>query len=209
MRSQNELPQPLEDVEYRELRLLEEVHSVTDLSQRRLSKRLGIALGVTNLLVRSASRKGYIRATKRNWRSWAYDLTPAGMARKLRLSLSYIDRFLRHYQSVRSQLREEIKSLSLDSNSKVAIVGTSEISEIAYLALCDIGITSVDIFDHGNSDRKFIGMEIKPLSSMEVSIYTRIILPNFGDRSRLKQRLNTFGVSEKAVVELLDPSKNS
>ena len=65
MRSQNELPQPLEDVEYRELRLLEEVHNVTDLSQRRLSKRLGIALGVTILLVRSASKKGYIRATKR------------------------------------------------------------------------------------------------------------------------------------------------
>jgi len=209
MRSQNELPQPLEDVEYRELRLLEEVHNVTDLSQRRLSKRLGIALGVTNLLVRSASRKGYIRATKRNWRSWAYDLTPAGMARKLRLSLSYIDRFLRHYQSVRLQLREEIKSLSLDSNSKVAIVGTSEISEIAYLALCDIGITSVDIFDHDSNGRKFIGMEIKPLSSMDASIYTRIILPNFGDRSRLKQKLNAFGVSEKAVVELLDPLNNS
>lgn len=208
MRSENELPQPLEDAEYRELRLLEEVHNVTDLSQRELSRKLGIALGVTNLLVRRASKQGYIRATKRSWRRWAYDLTPAGMAHKFRLSLSYIDRFMRHYRSVRLQLRQEISSLSLDSHSRVAIVGTTDMSELAYLALRDIGVTGIEIFDHEGVNKTFLGMAVRPLSGMDVNLYTRIILPNSGDESGLKDGLMGFGISEKHVVELLDPSNN-
>ena len=48
----------LEGDSYRELRLLEEVDSTPELSQRHLARSLGIALGVANLLVRTLVKKG-------------------------------------------------------------------------------------------------------------------------------------------------------
>ena len=91
----------LEGDSYRELRLLEEVDSTPELSQRHLARSLGIALGVANLLVRNLVKKGYIRTTRVGWKRWVYVLTPAGMSRKVQLTLGYIERFHDHYRRVR------------------------------------------------------------------------------------------------------------
>ena len=73
-----------EDIEAsRELTVLSEVQSTPDTSPRRLAKRLGISLGVTNLLLRNMARKGYVRITRAGWRRWLYALTPAGFSHKL------------------------------------------------------------------------------------------------------------------------------
>ena len=101
MRSKNERDIHLEDDSYRELRLLEEVDETPDMSQRTLSHRLGVALGMTNLLIRNGAKKGYIRVTQIGWKRWAYVITPKGMARKLNLTMGYIERFIGHYQRVR------------------------------------------------------------------------------------------------------------
>lgn len=57
MRSNNE-HKNIEGESNRELRLLEEAQRTLEMSQRRLAGRLGIALGVTNVLVRSLARSG-------------------------------------------------------------------------------------------------------------------------------------------------------
>ena len=49
----NDRADSLEGGSYRELRLLEEVDSTPEVSQRHLARRLGIALGVANLLMRN------------------------------------------------------------------------------------------------------------------------------------------------------------
>ena len=62
----------------KELQVLTEVESTSDITQRQLSQRAGIALGITNTLLRSLIKKGYIRAHKASWKRWAYALTPEG-----------------------------------------------------------------------------------------------------------------------------------
>ena len=68
----------------RELRLLEEIVRSPHVTQRSLSRKLTIGLGMTNLLIRRLVTKGYVRATHAGWRSWAYSLTPQGMTRRVR-----------------------------------------------------------------------------------------------------------------------------
>ena len=73
----------LEGPNFKELRLLEEVESSSEVSQRQLAGQLNIALGVANLIVRTLVRKGYLRASKVHWKRWVYVLTPAGIAHKV------------------------------------------------------------------------------------------------------------------------------
>ena len=82
MRSKNEHRNTAEATSYRELRLLSEVHHNSAASQRDLSKRVGIALGLTNVLLRNLASKGYVRVTKAGWKRWLYALTPAGLSRR-------------------------------------------------------------------------------------------------------------------------------
>ena len=113
MRSKREPQSLMDDDAYRELRLLTEVDKTSESTQRDLSKRVGIALGITNVLLRNLSQKGYIRVTQAGWKRWLYALTPAGLSRKIQLTAAYVHRVLDHYQKVRQTLREELEPLDL------------------------------------------------------------------------------------------------
>ena len=110
MRSRRELTiSSEEDRSDRELRLLSAVDVSPEASQRALSRRVGIALGLTNLLLRNLAEKGYMRITRADWRRWLYTLTPSGLSRKVQLTLAYVHRILNHYQQVRQMLRTEME----------------------------------------------------------------------------------------------------
>ncbi len=206
MRSSDEHSRGLEDDSYRELRVLEEVDSSPDLSQRQLARRLGIALGVANLLVRSLASRGYIKVTHLSWRRWVYVVTPKGMRRKLHLTIAYVDRFFDHYRRVRLLLREDIGDLMLNKESRVAIVGTTELAELAYLALRDLGVDEIEVFERNPKRQDFLGMRVQELGSIEPGEFAKVVIavPNDADGSR--NELYASGVSDSQVLELFRPA---
>ena len=202
MRSKNEQRKDLEGASYRELRLLEEMERSPDVSQRQLARKLGIALGVANLLVRNVAKKGYIRVTRAGWKRWVYVVTPRGVARKVYLTLGYIDRFIDHYRRVRHLLREEISGLPLNVESRVAILGSTELAELAYLALRDNGVEDIEIFGRNNNGAKFLGMEVQDPEKMEPQHYAKVVVADSGDAEETRDLLYATGVSDSQLVEL-------
>ena len=77
---------------FRELQLLTEIDETPVLTQRQLSLKMGIALGLTNVMLRSLVHKGYLRVSRASWKRRLYNLTPDGLAHKLRLTSAYARR---------------------------------------------------------------------------------------------------------------------
>lgn len=196
----------LEDASYRELRLLEEVEFAPEVSQRHLAHRLGIALGVANLLVRNLAKKGYIRAARVGWKRWVYILTPAGVARKVHLTLGYVDRFLDHYRRVRTLLQEDLGALTLNAESCVAIYGTTELAELMYLVLKDMGVTSIDFYDADGRDGRFLDMPVRSLQSLVPGDYFKVLVAFPSDGESRSAELAARGVSPAQIVTLLHNS---
>ena len=196
----------LEGEFYRELRLLEEVESSAEISQRHLARRLNVALGVANLLVRTLVRKGYIRASRVRWKRWVYVLTPAGVAHKVRLTLAYIERFVDHYNRVRGLLRAELAALEIDADSKVAIYGTTELAEMIFLALKELGVVSIDFFDRAPGDRKFLGQPVQAVEDVSSKDYAIVLVAHTADVKSKFEELQISGLRSSRVVALLQPS---
>ena len=76
MRSQNEHNELLESPNSRELKLLSEIEVDPEITQRRLASRVGMALGLTNLLLKNLAEKGYIKVSRSGWKRWLYTLIP-------------------------------------------------------------------------------------------------------------------------------------
>ena len=68
--------------EIRELRLLEELERNPIISQRELSHKFNIALGVTNACLRRMAQKGWIRIRGLSHRRIGYYLTPKGLQKR-------------------------------------------------------------------------------------------------------------------------------
>ena len=183
----------LEDAPYRELRLLEEVEATAQVSQRHLAHQLGIALGVANLLVRNLAKKGYIRVSQVGWRRWVYVVTPAGLARKVHLTLDYVQRFLDHYRRVRTLLAEELGALVTTADSRIAIYGTNDLTELVYLGLRDAGVTRIEFFDR-LSGASLLGMPVRGLDSLNPDDYDRVIVTPGADIEARRIELNAKGL---------------
>lgn len=105
---------PNEENHLKVLRLLE---SDPELSQRELSRALGISLGKTNYCMRALLDKGLIKM--QNFRNngnklgYAYLLTPAGIAAKAELTRNFLKLKVQEYEALKQeieQLREEVKN---------------------------------------------------------------------------------------------------
>ena len=193
----------LEGGSYRELRLLEEVDSTPEVSQRHLAHRLGIALGVANLLLRNLAKEGYIRANRVGWKRWVYVLTPTGITWKVQLTLAYVDRFMDHYRRVRLLVRQDMCGLDMTPESRVAIYGTTELAELTYLALRDMGVTKIDFFDAANSGCRFLGVPVQSLESIDPNRYLKVMVAFATDTEARCQELYGFGVSSSQIFTLL------
>ena len=200
MRSGDEHHGPIEGSTYRELRLLSEVESKPSATQRELSQQVGIALGLTNVMLRNLAQKGYLRATRAHWKRWLYALTPEGFSHKIRLTVSYIHRVLDHYQNVRQTLREQLEPLALNAESRVAICGTSEFAELVFLGLKDIGIEEIDIYSAKDAPSRFLGMPVLSLATLQPERYDRVVVALLRDWEAPFKEIKARGVAPKDLV---------
>ena len=84
----------------RDLQFLEEIEQNPKVSQRELSHKFGIALGVTNACIRRMARRGLIILKGIPPRSIAYYITPKGFAEKANLALQAFSLNVRHYAEI-------------------------------------------------------------------------------------------------------------
>ena len=189
MRSRREHNDPIDPSSYRELQILSEVDRSPEVTQRQLSQRVGIALGLTNVLLRNLSQKGYVRVTKAGWKRWLYSLTPEGFSHKIRLTVGYVRRTLDDYQRVRQTLREQLEPLALNEESRIAICGTGEFAELVFLGIKEIGIEEIDIFGPTDSvNSKFLGMPVQNIETLQPTQYDRVVIALLsGSESTLTQ----------------------
>src|SRR5687768_15845141 len=92
--------------------ILTEIDAGRPVTQRELSRKLGIALGLTNLLIRRIVQKGWVKVAHLKANRVAYFITPAGVVEKARLTQAYFDNTIRLYTETRSRIKDRFDELS-------------------------------------------------------------------------------------------------
>ena len=178
------------------------------MTPRARSQRVGIALGLTKVLLRNFVQKGYRRATQASWKRWLYSLTPEGFTHKIRLTAAYIDRVLSHYQNVRRTLRKQLEPLALHEESRVAIFGTGELAELVYLGLKELSIEEIDVFDFQPQARRFLGMPVRAIESLQNQDYDRVVIAYLEPSKSMISGLRRLGVSSEQLVNFFSDGKS-
>jgi DNA-binding MarR family transcriptional regulator len=190
----------------RNFEILSAIDESDTLTQRALSKRLGVALGLTNLYVKRLVVKGYVKvadfprkpAMRKRLR---YLLTPKGLAEKTRLSAEFMGRSLTIYRQARETLREALAHLGEHRLTRVALYGTGEAAEIAYLTLREFGIEPVGVFDR-SAGGTFLGIPVRSVTELPEANVDRVIVATF-DRPKVHLPVLTgVGVPAERLVWL-------
>jgi EPS-associated MarR family transcriptional regulator len=104
-----------EDTQFRVLRLLEESPHLT---QRQMAKELGVSLGKANYCLRALMDKGLVKIQRfsesDNKLQYVYILTPSGLAQKATISARFLQRKMKEYE----QLKSEIERLQCEASRR-------------------------------------------------------------------------------------------
>lgn len=131
----------------RDLKVLEAIEKNSNISQRDLSQRLGVALGITNSLIKTLARKGLVKIRGKNNRSLTYHLTHAGILHKGKLAMQWTLNTIGDYRRLRGEVSEKLSRMAAEGLSKIGIYGANELAEIVILVAAEAGVEIVGIAD--------------------------------------------------------------
>ena len=175
----------------RDLRLLEELERNPIVSQRELSHKFGIALGLTNACLKRMARKGLIRIRGLNHRKIGYYLTPKGFAEKARLSFHLISYIVQHYSELKKIISQRLLEMQADGLQRIAFYGVSDEMEVAYITLQGVNLKLVGIVedDEKMKSRIIFGYEIEPVSRVQELKPDGILITSLTENEQKRERL--------------------
>ena len=185
----------------RDLLLLSELDRNGEATQRTLASKLGVALGLTNLYVKRLARKGYIKIATLQRNRIRYLLTPQGFAEKSRLTHQYMQHSLSYYREMRKRLKDMLSSLEWTKGERVAICGTGELAELAYLALREMNVDCIGFVD-GNTRETFLSHPVSSPDRITAWQVDRVLIADFDQAAAYEEQLVQSGIPREKVLRL-------
>jgi len=190
------------DIEaHRYLQALEAIAEDGHLTQRSLANRLGIALGLTNLYLRRLVRKGYVKCVNVQSNRLRYLLTPKGVTEKTRLTYEFMQYSVSLYGQVRQRLQAVLAPYALDKPTRVAVYGTGEAAELAYLSIAGLGLEMVTVFDHQPSGR-FLGQPVRDIADHRDVVFDFLLVATLEPPAPIVADLVQIGIARERLVTL-------
>ena len=190
------------DVEARrELTVLEAITDDQHITQRNLAAKLGIALGLTNIYLKRLIRKGYIKCVNVQANRLLYLITPQGIAEKSRLTYDFMDYSLHLYREVRQHLTEVLRPCRDGGAQRIAVYGTGEAAELAYLSLKEQGLDVVAVFAD-EAGGTFLGIPIRGLDECALVPFDRLIVATLNKPDALVHQLVRAGIPAVKLLTL-------
>ncbi|MDI7261092.1 MAG: winged helix-turn-helix transcriptional regulator [Thermodesulfobacteriota bacterium] len=203
---QNNIFKPSDQV--RDLRILEELERNPIISQRKLSNKFGIALGVTNACLKRMARKGWIRIRDLNRRKIEYGLTPRGFEEKARLTFRLISSTVQHYSALKKIIAERLLEMQRDGMRRIVFYGLSDEMEVAYITLQGVNLKLVGIVE---DDEKMIpqiifGYEVEPMSRVQELKPDCILITSLTENDQKKGRVRKiYGSNSICIKDICFP----
>jgi DNA-binding MarR family transcriptional regulator len=184
---------------YRSLQILDELSNNDSLTQRDLSSRLGIALGLVNSYIKNLITKGYVTVKTIPSKRYAYYLTPKGFTEKTRLAYHLFQDYTRIYREAKKNIRSIYKEIIDRGIKKVVLAGADEVAEIAYITLQETSLELVAVVDEEKNGSFYFGKIIKPLNSIRDMKYDVIIVSSYLGKDSIYHSLLELGVNKKHI----------
>jgi DNA-binding MarR family transcriptional regulator len=185
-------------------RVLQAIASGRPVTQRSLSSDLGVALGLTNLLVRRLVAKGYVKVSRMGTRHIRYLMTTAGWEALAEATRKSLEDTVHRYTQTREQIRGSLAEISnrCDVNGsgqkRVVFYGAGDVAEIAYVSLQSTDLTLVGVVDDQRTGR-FFEMPISPpgllsAESLGSVPYDHVVVTTLKHAESIRARIAGRGV---------------
>jgi DNA-binding MarR family transcriptional regulator len=184
------------------LRLMGEIEKDGGPSQRELSRRLNLSLGLVNTFVKRLVGKGYFKVKTMPRNRVKYFLTPKGLARKSRLTVEYLQYSVSFYKEVKNLLVNKFREIEGDQPKSILFFGSGEVAELAYLYMQLTNIRLAAIIDDRNMGTDFFEFTVQGLDRLGRRDWDTVLLTRLENPEEDVKTLVGMGVDLERIAVL-------
>ncbi len=167
------------DLDIRELEILERLENNGHLTQRDLSKEVGIALGLVNHLLKKMVKKGWIKIKNIDAKKIRYLITPEGAREKSSLLYKRVESTIHFYLEAKRVIKDKVIHLKNEGIKDVSIYGINHISEVLFIVLKELNLELVYVVDDNKEGEVWFGYTVVKIDEFVGSDANVLILASF------------------------------
>jgi DNA-binding MarR family transcriptional regulator len=184
------------------LRLMGEIDRDGDHSQRELSRRLNLSLGLVNTFLKRLVSKGYFKVTTLPKNRLKYFLTPEGIARKSKLTVEYLHYSMNFYRDIKHLLLKKYHEMETNKVKSILFWGAGEVADLAYLYLQQTNIQLAGIIDDEKQGRKFFDFNIERTHRIRQLEWDMIFVTRLDDIEEDTKKILENGIPKERIATL-------
>lgn len=150
----------------KELKIMEEIARNRGVTQRELSRKAGVSLGMVNMSLKKLARKGYVKVKGMNKRSLEYVLTPKGFSQKAKKSYRYFRKTLVSLKSMKKKIQALILTEYSKGGRSFIVLGDGELADIVEMSFRDLALGDVR-YKRVRDERKLQAKDFVVLATRE------------------------------------------
>ncbi|MDA3845074.1 MAG: winged helix-turn-helix transcriptional regulator [Vallitaleaceae bacterium] len=124
-----------------EYTIMSEIVDNENVTQRELSKKLGISVSTVNVLIKKMIKKGLIKMIQVTQKQVFYMLTPIGLMEKAKKTVRYLKAHYRAIYETKEKIKSIIGELGQEHDAIFVLMHDDEMGEMIALAVDEIDIT--------------------------------------------------------------------
>lgn len=174
--------------------ILDLIEKDANITQREISKTIGVAVSMINSYLDSYEKKGLIKRKKHSTKTVEYFVTKKGSERRKVLNISYLNNSLKIYKSAKENIAIFINQINDKGFKKILLYGAGEVSEILLQSILtdkDIPIEVVGVIDDDNKKQgqALLGTSIMSLDSIENINHDGILIASYTNKNQIMTNL--------------------
>lgn len=194
---------------YKEFMILDLIEKDANITQREMSKTIGVAVSMINSYMDSYDKQGLIRRKKHSTKTVEYFVTKKGLERKKVLNISYLNASLNIYKSAKENIVEFLSQIINRGYKNILLYGAGEVAEILLQTILidsQIPISVIAVIDDETSKQGKILVNTKIISLNNIGEYQfdGILISSYTNQKLILEKLLAINYNKQNILHFFD-----
>lgn len=194
---------------YKEYLILDMIEKNPNITQRAISKEIGIAVSMVNDYLEEYEKNGYVKRDHHTTKTVDYIITKSGSERKKVLNIGYLNASQRLYNSAKENIDQFLKQISEKGFHNILLYGAGEVAEILLSTIktsheTDVNALAIIDDDPIKQGQKIVSTNIITKDDIGEFGHDGILISSYSNRYIIKSNLQNINYPIDKILEFFE-----
>jgi len=194
---------------YKEYMILDMIEKNTNITQREMSKTIGIAVSMVNDYLDEYEKKGFIKRKYLSTKNVEYIITKKGIERRKVLNIWYLKSTHFVYQSAKDDIFNFLNQIIKRGFKKLLLYGAGEVAEIILQVMNDDNSIPLDIVavvddDPEKQQKTFVNLPVISINEINKYPHDSILISSYTHHEVIYNKLISINYPKENIIQFFD-----